>query len=411
MNDYTRKLIANQSIKEAINNGNNDAIFGLLNLPYFKIQPNDHIYNIIYNYSIIGDHLNIFKKLLDITGNEPNVFNRFNRYNMSKKLIEIFNYNSLKIIEYIIDNFISNSDWNIHIFDEMIKLAASNKQINLLKLLLSNDNVIKGYNESSNYGLFINIINLQDFELFKMFLNFWYIKGFRHDTITPSVKYILKNDSPEEYIKLYLVNDKILRKEIYDQLNLITAISDGEKQNNYKYINTMQSLLLSDKIVNYDEISNYNENTIALFGKVLDNIIKTNENQILNTYINKYPLLLSIYFIENYPRVDYSNIYDFYIHTMLNKLLKLYEDKLDMIMNPTDIKKIYYTLAILISIIPNPDFQTKVRMLEFFNDADDYSNASILFSRFFNNFAGLPLNTDVKFNMETMLKFAMKNKQ
>ena len=49
-------------------------------------------------------------------------------------------------------------------------------------------------------------------------------------------------------------------------------------------------------------------------------------------------------------------------------------------------------------------------MLDFFNNSDDYSNTSVSFSIYFNDFVVL-LDTDVKFNMETMLKFAMKNRQ
>ena len=360
----------------------------------------DDIASTIYNFSYDRDYLNILLELNNKTNSQLNL--------KLDNFINMIDNNLVKIFEYYI-----NTDLIDYITSDIINYAIKNKKIEVLKILLSSKKIINNISLDSflTTSLPIDIIKLKDLELYKILLNI--LKDI--NVIHHIIDYIYKHNYPEEYIKLLLLHNN----NTLDDIETIKFISRLEKINKkgtsnevYKYINSIQSLLLSDKFKNFDEVYHYNYNnldTMTLFQKVLDNIIEIKNEEMLNTYVQKYPLILSIYFIEKY--IDPK--YNYYIHVMLNKLLELYEDKFNYIekFTPDRIKQIYYTLAILISGIDDKDFQTKVVMLEYLNKAGDYENSEILFSRFFNDFAGLPSNIDTKFNIESILKLIMNIKK
>lgn len=264
----------------------------------------------------------------------------------------------------------------------------------MLKLLLSKKYVIKHIIISNYYYELLEVItNTNDIELFEYIIN---IKDFI-DILFNNIIYI--KDLSKDYLRILLNKKSFMLNDLFDVSNYGDIID-------YKYIDILESFILSDKLKYVNEICIYtyrDYRPLLLFRKIFNKIIERKDYNTLEQYISKYPLLLSKYFITKY--IDLS--YDIYKHIMLNSLLNLYEDKLSTIFDEETYKLIYYTLGTIVSVSSILNYDEKVIALEYLDKAGNYPGAESIFSRLINSYSGLHIDTVIKFDIDTMLRLAI----
>lgn len=336
----------------------------------------------------------ILDNIFDIDFKSINIID----FNYLQELIQSLTYN-IDTYKYILDN--TKYNW-YDFYNILLSKSLDDRNTEFIKYLLQyaidNKKVVEFYQNIINDTNILNsIFDLKDTDINNILLKLL----IKYSEVYP---YSLKLKDIFNYMRQYNLSIKYID-------SLISLSDEYNNDINYYiaddilWLNYVQIIRYLPILIKIFKLPNINITAIQhnVLNSVVNYAIKYKDDILMNKIIDSNGVIILKYMLDKYPEEYY------YMHILINKILDIYNNNEDILYKNYKknlVDKMYYKLGLILAVIPDKNYDHKIALLEAFRKADSYENSDILFSKYLNDFSGLPSDYDNTFNVETMLKLA-----